>query len=114
MIDYENIKYEQSKEQIKPAPINNTALILKQNQELIKYTNKLKLQLSKSYKTINQITELQKENNNLKYENQKLKEENHKLKNYITRTFEVVKYLFDMSTEQFKRIVNNFIKSFEK
>ena len=50
----------------------------------------------------------------MKYENQKLKEENHKLKKYISRTFEVVKYLFDMSTEQFRRIVNNFIKSFEK
>ena len=41
--DYENIKYEQSQEQIKPAPINNTTLVLQQNQELIKYTNKLKL-----------------------------------------------------------------------
>lgn len=48
--------------------------------ELIKYTNKLKVQLSKSYNAINKLEELQKENINLKYENRKFKKENNKLR----------------------------------
>ena len=112
--DYENIKYELSKEETKSVDTNNTALILKQNQELVEYNNKLKLFLSKSYKAINKISELQKENTNLKYENQKLKEETGKLKNYISKTFQVVNLLFDLSTDSLKRIVDDFIKSIEK
>lgn len=85
-----------------------------QNQELVKYTNNLKLQLTKSYKAINKLQELQRENTNLKYENQKLKRENHKLKNYIQKTFEVVKHLFDFPIDRFKRIVENFVQNMEK
>ena len=85
--DYENIKYELSKEETKLVDTNNTALILKQNQELVEYNNKLKLFLSKSYKAINKISELQKENTTLKYENQKLNEETNRLKNLSLEHF---------------------------
>ncbi len=112
--DYDNIKYEITQEEIKPLETKNTALILAQNQELVKYTNKLKLQLAKSYKAINKLQELQKENTDLKFENQRLKSENHKLRIYIEKTFEVVKHLFDFPIDSFKRIVGNFIKSMEK
>ena len=112
--DYDNIKYEITQEEIKPLETKNTALILAQNQELIQYTNKLKLQLTKSYKAINKLQELQKENTDLKYENQELKRENHKLRNYIEKTFEVVKHLFDFPIDRLKRIVNNFVKDMEK
>lgn len=43
-----------------------------------------------------------------------LKQENSKLKNYIKRTFEVVKHLFDFPLDSFKRLVNNFVKQFER
>ena len=112
--NYDNIKYELSQEQIQPVSATNTALVLQQNQELIKYTNKLKLQLSKSYTTINKVAQLQKENTNLKYENKKLQEENYRLKNYIEKTFEVVKHLFDFPTDIFKRLVDSFLQNFEK
>lgn len=36
------------------------------------------------------------------------------LKNYIEKTFEVVKHLFDFPKDRFKRIVDNFIKTFDK
>lgn len=112
--DYDNIKYEITQEEIKPLETKNTALILVQNQELVQYTNKLKLQLTKSYKAINKLQELQKENTDLKYENQELKRENHKLRNYIEKTFEVVKHLFDFPIDRFKRIIDNFVKTFDK
>ena len=107
---YENIKYELKNEQIEPINTQNTSLVIAQNQKLIKYVNKLKLQLNKSYKAINNFEQLKNENIKLKLENENLKRENHKLKNYISRTFEVVKYLFDFPLDSFKRIVNNFIK----
>ena len=112
--NYDNIKYELNNEQITPLETKNTSLILKQNQELINYTNKLKLNLSKSYTAINQLEKVKNENTNLIYENKKLKEENNKLKTYINRTFEVVKNLFDFPIDRFKRLVDNFIKQFEK
>ena len=112
--DYENIKYELKNEQIEPINTQNTSLVIAQNQQLIKYVNKLKLQLSKSYKAINNFEELKNENINLKIENENLKRENHKLRNYISRTFEVVKYLFDFPLDSFKRIVNNFINNLWK
>ena len=43
-------------------------------------------------------------------ENENLKIENYRLKNYINRTFEVVKYLFEFPIDSFKRIVDQFIK----
>ena len=53
--NYDNIKYELTHEQIQPINTQNTSLILQQNQELIEYTNKLKIQLSKSYTAINKV-----------------------------------------------------------
>lgn len=112
--NYDNIKYELTQEQIQPISIKNTDLIIKQNQELIKYTNKLKVQLSKSYTAINRIQQLEKENIILKQDNEKLRNENNNLKNYIKNTFEVVKHLFNFPIDTFKRLVNNFYKHFEK
>lgn len=112
--NYDNIKYELTQEQLKPLNTKDTSLILQQNNELIAYSNKLKLQLSKSYTAINKIEKLQQENVNLKYENEKLKKENYKLKNYIEKTFEVVKHLFNFPIDSFKRLVNNFVKHFER
>ena len=112
--NYENIKYELANEQIKPIAINNTNLILQQNKELKEYTNKLKLQLSKTYPLINKAEQLQKENTYLKTENVKLKTENNRLKNYIDKTFEVVKHLFNFPSGILKNIVDDFIKHFEK
>ena len=112
--NYENIKYELANEQIKPIAINNTNLILQQNKELIQYTNKLKLQLSKTYPLINKAEQLQKENTYLKTENVKLKTENNRLKNYIDKTFAVVKHLFNFPSGILKNIVDDFIKHFEK
>ena len=111
--NFENIKYELSQEEIQPIDTKNKDLIIQQNKELIKYTNKLKIQLSKSYSAINKVAELQQENINLKYENEELKKENNKLKNYIEKTFEVVKNLFSFPVDRFKRIVNNFVQYFE-
>ena len=111
--DYENIKYELKNEQIESINTQNTSLVIAQNQKLIKYVNKLKLQLSKSYKAINNFEQLKNENIKLKIENENLKRENYKLRNYISRTFEVVKYLFDFPLDSFKRIVNNFTKEFK-
>jgi len=111
---YDNIKYELTQEEIKPIETKNTALILQQNKELIKYTNKLKVQLSKSYTAIRQAEELQKYNINLKQENEELKRENNKLKNYIEKTFEVIKNLFSFPVDRFKRLVDNFVQHFEK
>ena len=67
-----------------------------------------------SNKDINKISELQKENTNLKYENQKLNEEIGRLKDYISRTFQVVNLLFDFSTDSLKRIIDDFIKNIER
>lgn len=113
---YDNIKYEMTHEQIQPISTDtkNTSLILAQNKELIEYTNKLKLQLAKSYAAIKQSENMQKENINLKKQIIKLRVENHRLKNYITKTFEVVKNLFSFPIDRFKRIVDNFIHSKEK
>ena len=112
--NYENIKYEITQEQIQPINTKNPELILKQNNELIKHTNKLKEQLSKSYMAINRVEKLEKENYILKQENEELKKENSKLKNYIEKTFEVVKHLFDFPLDRFKRLVDNFTKYFQR
>ena len=112
--NYDNIKYELTQEQILPLKTKDTSLILQQNNELIAYSNKLKLQLSKSYTAIRKIEKLQQENMNLKYGNEELKKKNYKLKNYIEKTFEVVKHLFNFPIDSFKRLVNNFVKYFER
>ena len=80
--NYDNIKYELTHEKVKQLETKDTSLILKQNQELIEYTNRLKLNLSKSFTAINQVEELKNENTNLRHEIRKQKEENKKL-NYI-------------------------------
>ena len=112
--NYDNIKYELKQEEIKPLDTKNISLIIQQNNELIKYTNKLKIQLSKSYTAINKVEKLQNENIVLKYENENLKQENNKLRNYIDKTFEVVKHLFDFPMDTFRKLVNNFVKHFER
>lgn len=112
--NYDNIKYELEYEQIQPIYTKNTDLIVQQNHNLVKYTNKLKVQLAKSYTAIENIENLQNENICLKNEIEELKRENFKLKNYIEKTFEVVKNLFNFPIDRFKRLVNNFVKYFEK
>lgn len=112
--NYENIKYELTQEQIQPINTKNKALIIQQYKELVKYLNKLKIQLAKSYTAIERVEELQRKNTHLKYENEELKKENHKLKNYIEKTFQVVKNLFSFPLDRFKRIVDNFVQYFEK
>ena len=112
--NYDNIKYELEYEQIQPIHTKNTDLIVQQNLDLVKYTNKLKVQLAKSYTAIENIENLQNENICLKNEIEELKRENFKLKNYIEKTFEVVKNLFNFPIDRFKRLVNNFVKYFEK
>lgn len=114
LTNYENIKYELTQEKINPINTKDTSLILQQNKELITYTNKLKEQLSKSYTAIRQVEELKKENFTLKHENETLQKENYKLKDYIEKTFEVVKHLFDFPIDRFKNLVNNFAKHFER
>ena len=111
---YENIKYELTHEQIQPINTQDTNLIIQQNKELINYANKLKMQLSKSYSSITTVKGLERENRNLKYENERIKLENKKLKIYIEKTFEVVKHLFNFPVDRFKRLIDNFIQSFEK
>ena len=112
--NYENIKYELNNNQIQPLETKNTSLILQQNQALIKYTNKLKTQLNKSYTAIGKFEELQKQNINLKQENEKLNQENNKLKNYIEKSFQVVRNLFSFPIDRFKRLVDNFVLHFDR
>ena len=112
--NYDNIKYEVEQEEIQPIETKNMALIIAQNEELVQYAKKLKQQLAKSYAAIQRNEQLQKENMELKNKNQELQKENNKLKNYIEKTFETVKHLFSFPMDTFKRLVDNFVKSFEK
>lgn len=105
--NYDNIKYELTHEKVQPVSTKNISLILEQNKELIEYTNKLKIQLSKSYSAIKKVEELQQENKDLK-------NENYKLKNYIEKTFEVVKHLFNFPIDRFRRLIDNFINHLER
>lgn len=61
------------KEKIQPINTKNKNLIIPQNKELVKYSNKLKIQLAKSYTAIERVEELQRKNTHLKYENEELK-----------------------------------------
>ena len=108
--------YERIKEELKATPIKeietkNMDLIIAQNKQLVKYTKKLKGYLLKSYMAIEEVSKLKQENCRLKEENRNLKDKNQNLINYIVRTFEVVKYLFNFPIERFKRLVNNFVKN---
>lgn len=71
--NYENIKYELIQEDIQPIDTKNKLLIIQQNKDLIKYTNKLKVQLSKSYSAINEVEQLKKENSNLREKKRRIK-----------------------------------------
>ena len=112
--NYDNIKYELTHNKVQPLNTKNSNLLLEEDKKLIKYTNKLKLQLSKSYTAINEIEKLREENNNLKCENETLKKENHKLKNYIDKTLEYVSILFNFSKITLKNLIDNFVKHFER
>ncbi len=112
--DYDNIKYELSHEQVQPTNTQDMALIVAQDKQLTQYVNKLKMHLSKSYKAIETMETLQRENADLRYKNQELKQENHKLKDYIKNTFEVVKHLFNFPVDRLKRLVDGFIKDLQK
>ena len=57
---------------------------------------------------------MQKENTYLNTENIRLKTENNRLKNYLDKTFEVVKHLFNFPTKPLKNIVEDFITHIEK
>ena len=70
--------------------------------------------LSKSYNAITQVDKLRKENTELKQQNTELKKENFRLRNYISKTFEAVKHLFNFPIDVFKRLVDNFVQHFEK
>lgn len=112
--NYDNIKYELTNKEIKSIDIQNPTLVLAQSKELIENINKLKIQLSKSYMAIQRVEELKKDNSNLKIENQRLKLENYQLKCYIDKTFEVIKHLFSFPIDRMKRLVDNFVRNFEK
>lgn len=112
-------EYAKIKEELKTQPIEeletqNTSLLLAQNRQLVQYNKKLKNYLIKSFKAVEKTTELQEENNELRNKNQELKRENYKLSNYIEKTFEVVKLLFDFPINRFKSIVDNFVKNINK
>lgn len=112
-------EYERIKEELKTQPLEqletqNTSLILTQNRQLLQYNKRLKSYLIKSFKAIEKTTELQEKNNDLRKENQELIKENYKLLNYIEKTFEVVKLLFDFPVNRLKSIVDNFINSKNK
>ena len=47
-------------EQVEPINTTNTVLVVQQNKQLVEYTNKLKLQLAKSYTAIQKAENLQK------------------------------------------------------
>ena len=101
-------------EEIQPLETANMVLVITQNKELVKYTNKLKVQLAKSYIAMQRAEKLQKENITLKNTNEKLEQENHILKNCIQKTFEVVNHFFSFPIDRFKRIVDNLIRKLEK
>ncbi len=108
--------YDRIKEELKASPIEeieskNMDLVIAQNKQLIKYTKKLKGYLVKSYIAIEDVSKLKQEICKLSEENKKLKEQNKNLTNYIEKTFEVVKHLFDFPIYRFKRLVNNFVKN---
>lgn len=112
-------EYERIKEELKTQPLEqletqNTSLILTQNRQLLQYNKRLKSYLIKSFKAIEKTTELQEKNNDLRKENQELIKENYKLLNYIEKTFEVVKLLFDFPVNRLKSIVDSFINGKNK
>ena len=107
--NYDNIKYEMTHEEIQPSDSKNTDLIVQQNKELIQYTNKLKLQLSKSINVVQRVEELQIENNVLKQENETLKRKNHTLLKYINKAIDLVYLWFNFPKDSFQYILNHLV-----
>lgn len=112
--NYENIKYELENEKINTVDEKSIALVIQQNKELIQYTNKLRIHLSKALVWIKEAEKLEIENRELKDENKQLKKTNHKLKRYIESTFNVVRNLFSFPMDSFKNLVDNFMNRDEK
>lgn len=106
--NYDNIKYELNQKEVKQLETKNTALIVQQNKELIEYTNKLKLHLSKSLATIQYNNELYEENINLKRTNAELNAKNNILLKYIEKIFKVVYLVFDLPKEAFELMIDSF------
>lgn len=112
--NYDNIKYEISQNEMQPLKTKNNALLVQQNQDLIQYINKLKIQLAKSYKAIENIETLKQENSNLKYTNEELKRENYRLKNYIDKTYEYISFLINIPKKSIKNMIDEFIEAIRK
>ena len=79
-----------------------------------KIYKKIKGYLLKSYMAIEEVSKLKYENCRLKDENRNLKDKNQNLTNYIEKTFEVVKYLFNFPKASLKTIIHNFINNDKK
>lgn len=112
--DYENIKSELKSNKIKEVDNTNLQMVVAQNKKLVVYTNKLKSYLTKSFKAMGRVDNLQVENKDLKQENYELKKENKRLKEYIEHTFEYMSLLFDFSRNSLKRLVDTFVNSLNK
>ena len=112
--DYENIKSELKNNKIKEVDNTNLQMVVAQNKKLVVYTNKLKSYLTKSFKAMEKVDNLQVKNKDLKQENYELKKENKRLKEYIEHTFEYVSLLFDFSKNRLKQLVDTFINSLNK
>ena len=106
--DYDKIKYELKKEEIKISDSKNLPMVIQENKNLVVYANKLKEYLAKSFKAIEKAANLQAENEELHQENIELKKENKRLKDYIENTFEYVSILFDFSKERLHRLVDDW------
>ena len=112
--DYENIKSELKNNKIKEVDNTNLQMVVAQNKKLVVYTNKLKSYLTKSFKAMEKVDNLQVKNKDLKQENYELKKENKRLKEYIEHTFEYVSLLFDFSKNRLKQLVDTFVNSLNK
>lgn len=110
--EYENIKYEQTQTPISEIETNNIKQLQLHNRKLVKYANTLRRYYIKSQNAFERCIKLEQENTNLKIENGSLKKENYELKNYIKKTFEVVKHLFNFPINTFKNLVDNFVRNF--
>lgn len=109
--EYDNIKYELNKCELKEKNTNDISILREENKKLIKYCNTLRGYYVKSMKAIDKVTELQEENRELEEENEKLKNENIKLHKYINTIFEYVSILFNFSKDRLKKLIEDFIKT---
>lgn len=112
--NFDNIKYEISQNEIQPLETKNNSLLIQQNQELIKYVNKLKVELSKSYIAIEKSITLEEENKKVIQENIKLHKENKLLKRYIDKTYEYISYLINIPKNSIRNMINQFFKELKE